>query len=148
MNVTPPELEISSDRSRIDVDVVHHWLSQTYWASTRPLDVVQRCVQSSVCFGGYIVGRQVAFGRLVTDSAVFAWAGDVIVAPEARGRGYGRSIVAAMLDYADNCGVLSVILNTRDARGFYEKFGFVPDVNVEPRMIRRLPEGRQRRRLE
>ncbi len=99
MNVTSPALEISTDRSRIDVDLVHHWLSQTYWASTR-------------------------------------------------GRGYGKSIVAAMLDYAEDCGVPSVILNTRDARGFYEKFGFVPDVNVETRMIRRLPEHRRRPQVE
>jgi GNAT superfamily N-acetyltransferase len=143
-DVKVPALEISTDRNRIDVSLVHYWLSQTYWASTRPLDVVQRIVQNSVCFGGYIEGRQVGFGRLVTDSAVFAWAGDMIVAPEERGRGYGRLILAAMLDYADNCGVLSIVLNSRDARGLYEKFGFVPDASVETRMIRRLPEGKRR----
>jgi GNAT superfamily N-acetyltransferase len=101
-------------------------------------------VQNSVCFGGYVEGRQVGFGRLVTDSVVFAWAGDLIVAPEARGRGYGRSILAAMLDYADNCGVLSIVLNSRDAQGLYQKFGFVRDTNVEHRMIRRLAEIRRR----
>jgi GNAT superfamily N-acetyltransferase len=94
MAVALPAIEISTDRNRIDAALVHRWLSETYWASNRSLDVVRRTIQNSVCFGGYVHGRQVAFGRLVTDPAVFAWAGDIIVAPQARGHGYGRALVS------------------------------------------------------
>jgi hypothetical protein len=44
-----------------------------------------------------------------------------------------------MLDYADSCGVLSIVLNSRHARGLYEKFGFVPQAAADSRMVRRLP---------
>jgi GNAT superfamily N-acetyltransferase len=139
MSVEAAGLEISTDRDRIDTDLVYRWLSDTYWASSRPRDVVRRMIENSVCFGCYVDGQQVAFGRLVTDSAVFAWAGDMIVAPEERGRGYAAAVMSAMLEYADDCGILSVVLNSRDARGFYEKFGFVADEYTETRMVRELP---------
>ena len=41
-----------------------------------------------------------------------------------RGRGYGAALAHSMLSYSDTCGVSVMPLNTRDARGFYEKLGF------------------------
>ena len=81
-------------------------------------------IANSVCFAGRLRGEQIAFGRLVTDSATFAFMADVVVAPDFRGRGYGADLVRTMLAYSDRCGVSVMLLNTRDARGFYEKLGF------------------------
>jgi len=57
----PPDLEISTDPARIDVDVVYKFLSTSYWAETRPREVVERSIANSIPFGAYTAGRQVAF---------------------------------------------------------------------------------------
>jgi GNAT superfamily N-acetyltransferase len=66
----------------------------------------------------------VAFGRIVTDSAVIAYFADIFVLPECRGRGFGKAIVQAMVDYTDRCGIVSTLLRTQDSRALYEQFGF------------------------
>jgi hypothetical protein len=37
-------LDISTDRARIDVALVHEFLNTTYWAEGRPRDVVERSI--------------------------------------------------------------------------------------------------------
>lgn len=119
-----PGFEISTDRERLDAADVHGLLADTYWASGRTVSVVERMICNSVCFGGFLNGELVAFGRLITDSSVFAFMADMVVAPAYRGRGYGAAMAREILAYADGCGVSVMLLNTRDARGFYEKLGF------------------------
>ena len=123
------DLEISSDTTRVDVDLVHRFLGTTYWAEGRPREVVERSIANSLCFGGYISGRQVAFGRVVTDYAVFGYLSDIFVIPEFRGQGIGRRLVRAMLEHPDVAGLKVVLLRTRDAHGVYRPFGFkeLPD---------------------
>ena len=134
------DFEISTDRARIDIALVQGLLSTTYWGAGRTLAVVERIVQNSVCFGGYLQGQQVAFGRLITDFAAIAYFADIIVVPECRGRGFGKAIVRSMLEYTDQQGVAAVLLRTRDARGLYEKFGFGPVQRPQEMMRRSLPE--------
>jgi len=122
--VIQPDFEISTSRARIDATVVHGLLADTYWANNRTIDVVERMIANSVCFAGFLKGTHIAFGRLITDSAVFAFLADMVVAPGHRGRGYGAILARTILDYTDSCGVSVILLNTRDARGFYEKLGF------------------------
>ena len=45
-------------------------------------------------------GRQIAFARVITDFATFANLVDVFVVPEYRGHGYGKQLVAAVLEAA------------------------------------------------
>ena len=68
----PAEFEISTERSRIDVDLVQRLLSSSYWAQDRSRDVVERSIRHWMCFGVYRRAQQGAFGRVITDSAVFA----------------------------------------------------------------------------
>jgi GNAT superfamily N-acetyltransferase len=130
------DLEISTDPARIDVDLVHRFLSTSYWAEGRPRDVVERSIAHSICFGAYTRGRQVAFGRVVTDRAVFAYFADIFVVPEYRGRGISKQLIGAMLAHPDVAGLNSVHLRTRDAHGLYAQFGFVPVGNAEEMMAR------------
>ena len=121
----PQEFEISTDPTRIDVALVHQFLADSYWAHGRTRAVVERSLQNSICFGVYRQAQQVAFGRVITDRAVFAYLADVFVVPECRGRGISKALVRAMLDHPDVTG-LRVLLRTRDAHGLYAQFGFAP----------------------
>ena len=45
-----------------------------------PLALVQRSIENSLCFGGFVGARQVAFARVISDYATFANLVDVFVA--------------------------------------------------------------------
>ena len=132
----PDDLEISTDPARIDVDMVHGFLSRSYWAAGRPREVVERSIANSICFGAYMSGRQVAFGRVVTDRAVFGYFADIFVVPEFRGRGISKRLVRAMLDHPDVATLSGIQLRTRDAHGLYAQFGFGSITNAEEIMAR------------
>jgi GNAT superfamily N-acetyltransferase len=120
----PPEFEISTERSRLDLDLVHDILTNSYWAQGRRRSVVERSIAHSLCFGVYHAGRQVAFARVVTDRAVFAYLMDVFVVPEFRGRGISKALMRAILDHPDLQDLRLFLLRTQDAHGLYEQFGF------------------------
>ena len=121
------DYEISTDLSRLDLDVIHDYLSnESYWASGRAREVIARSIENSLPFGIYQGGRQVGFARIVTDYATFAWVGDVFVLPEHRGRGLSRWLMEVMLAHPRLQGFRRWVLSTKDAHGLYEKFGFIP----------------------
>ena len=119
-------LRISTDRDELDVGMVHRFLAEdAYWSRGIPRDVVERAIAGSLCFGGYLEGAgQVAFGRIVTDSATFGYLADVFVLPAHRGHGHGRTLVAAMLAHPQLRGLRRLMLATSDAHGLYAGFGF------------------------
>jgi ribosomal protein S18 acetylase RimI-like enzyme len=117
-------LEISTDPARVDVALVHEFLRTTYWAEGRPREVVERSIANSLCFGGYLPGGQIAFGRVITDRALFGYLSDIFVLPAYRGRGVGTALVRAMMEHPDVAPLKVVLLRTRDAHGLYRQFGF------------------------
>ena len=120
------ELEITTDPGRIDLDLVHRFLSGSYWASGRSRDVVERSIRNSLCFSAFHGSKQVAFARVITDRAVLAYIADVFVVPECRGVGIGKALIRAILDHPELQGVQITMLRTRDAGSLYAQFGFQP----------------------
>ena len=118
------DIEISTDPTRIDVSLVHDFLSKSYWAEGRPVDVVERSIRNSLCFGAYSEGHQIAFARLITDRATFAYLADVFVIPEFRGRGISKLLLEEILKHSALKGVRLIRLATKDAHGLYEQYGF------------------------
>jgi GNAT superfamily N-acetyltransferase len=116
---------ISTDRTRLDLDAIHTYLSErSYWARGRSFDQISRAIENSVPFGLYHDGRQVGFARIVSDWATFAWLADVYVLPEHRGRGLGKALMEAVMEHASVHGLPRVMLATEDAHGLYERYGF------------------------
>ena len=129
------DLTITTDRSRLDLDVVHRFLAASYWAAGIPREVVERAVRHSLCFGAFEGQAQVGFARVVSDYATYAYVSDVFVLPSHRGRGVGKRIMAAIVDHPDLQGLRRWTLFTRDAHGLYRQYGF-----GEPRFPERLME--------
>ncbi|PJN00862.1 GNAT family N-acetyltransferase [Streptomyces sp. CB01201] len=118
---------ISSDPGRLDAARVHHWLStDTYWALGRTREKQDAAIAGSLNFGAYEAGsgEQVAYARIVTDHATFAWLCDVYVDPAVRGEGLGTALVTAVRDHLAPAGLRRILLATADAHGVYEKIGF------------------------
>ena len=117
---------ISTDPEKVDVAAVHAYLSdQSYWARGIPLEVVERAISASLCFGLYRGDEQVGFTRVVTDHATFAYLCDVYVLPEHQGHGLGKWLIACVMEHPSLQGLRRIILRTRDAHGLYAPFGFV-----------------------
>jgi GNAT superfamily N-acetyltransferase len=118
------DLLVSTDPSLLDLDVIHGFLSQSYWARGIARDVVERSIVHSLCFGAYRGGRQVGFARVISDRATYAYVADVFVLPSERGRGVGKRLMGAMTSHPELLDLRRWNLFTRDAHGLYRQYGF------------------------
>jgi GNAT superfamily N-acetyltransferase len=118
--------EFSADRDRVDADWVHTMLRSSYWAADRPRDEQDAANAGSRCYGVYSPDAQVAFARVVTDSATFAWLCDVIVDPSVRGRGVGKQLMSGVVADLERLDLRRVLLATGDAHGLYAQYGWEP----------------------
>lgn len=132
---------ISDDPARLDLDVVHRYLStESYWAEGLPRATLECSVAGSLCFGVYYKREeQVGFARVVTDRATFGWLADVFVLPAHRGRGLSKRLMEAILAHPDLQGLRRFMLATRDAHGLYRQYGFEPPAKPGSLMQRRQP---------
>jgi GNAT superfamily N-acetyltransferase len=120
------DYEISTDPSRLSLNLIHGFLSnQAYWATGRSREVVARSIENSLPFGIYKESEQVGFARIVTDYATFAWVADVFVLPEHRGHGLSKWLMEIILAHPRLQGFRRWVLSTKDAHGLYEQFGFI-----------------------
>lgn len=116
--------EISTDRSRLDIELIHGFLSREFWDSAGiPRHVVERSIEHSLCFGIYEGERQVGFARVVTDRATFAFVSDDFVVESHRGRGLARWFMHCILAHPELQGLRRIMLVTHDPR-LYLKAGF------------------------
>ena len=116
---------ISTDKSRLDLDTIHRFLSEnSYWARDRTLKQTQTAIQNSICFGMYDGARQIGFARVVTDRSTFAYLGDVFILEEFRGRSLSKWLMETIISHPELHGLRRWVLATRDAHGLYEQFGF------------------------
>jgi GNAT superfamily N-acetyltransferase len=118
---------ISTDRKRLDVDVIHTFLTNSYWAKGIPRYIVARSIEHAICFGIYDAeGVQVGFARVISDFATIAYVGDVFVLETHRGRGLGKWLMECIVAHPELQGLRRWILTTRDAHGLYSQVGFTP----------------------
>jgi GNAT superfamily N-acetyltransferase len=127
-NSLPPskEYEISTDRNRLDIELIHDFLRSSYWAAGIPRAVVEKSIQNSLCFGAFVGEEQTGFARVITDFATMAYIADVFVVPAHRGRGLAKKLVRAILAHPELQGLRRFLLATQDAHGLYAQFGFRP----------------------
>ena len=124
MEWTKDDFCISTDKSKIDTAYVHQFLSTSYWAEKIPLDVVQRSINGSLCFGIYCDHQQIGFARVITDEATFAYLCDVFIDEAYRGKGLSKWLMETILAYPGLRGLRRFMLATRDAHELYRQFGF------------------------
>ena len=122
--MTASTVEISTDRSRLDIAYVHRYLSEEcYWSIGRSRAVVEKSIANSLCFGVYDGERQMGFARVVTDYATFAWLCDVFVDAAYRGQGIGKRLVETVVAHPGLQGMRNFVLATRDAHELYRQHG-------------------------
>lgn len=119
------QLEISTDPTRLDLPVIHDFLcNRSYWSRGLPMENLQRRIDNSICFGGYVDGEQVAFARVISDRESFAYLADVFVLESYRGLGFSKMLMQAIVEHPDLQNLRRWLLATLDAHELYKQFGF------------------------
>lgn len=140
------EFVISTDRARLDLDVIPNFLTNCYWARGVPREVVARSIEHALCFGIYDEsGAQVGFARVISDFATIAYVGDVFVLESHRGRGLGKWLMECIMQHPTLQNLRRWILTTRDAHGLYAQVGFTAVKSPERYMERHDPNVYERR---
>lgn len=117
------EFVLTDDSRRLNLDRTFLLLQGTYWGVRRPREVIVKMLEHSLCFILLRGDTQVGFGRAVTDYTVFSWIADIVVEPKYRSRGLGKWIMQC-IGVHPAIQPTQMVLQTRDAHGLYEKYGF------------------------
>ena len=136
---------ISTDKEKLQVDVIHRYLTEeAYWTTGRTREMTEKSIEHSLCFGVYKDGHQIGFARVVTDYTIFAYLCDVFILSAYQGQGLGKWLTETILNTLDEEGVRWTMLATRDAHELYEEYGgfqklYLPEKwmgRVNPRLLR------------
>ena len=131
---------MTDDPGAVDLDVVHRFLTTSYWSPGIPKDTVARGIAHSLPFSVFLKDRQVGFARAVTDRATFAYLADVFIVEDQRGKGLGVWLVETVLTHPDLQGLRRWLLATQDAHALYRKFGFTGIGDASRLMTRHDPD--------
>lgn len=126
---------VSTDKSKLDLSVIHAFLTKSYWATNIPFEIVKKSIENSLCFGVYDNGKQIGFARVISDYATFAYLADVFVLPENRGNGLSKFLMQTIKTHPELQNLRRWMLATKDAHKLYEKFGFTRLVDPDPIMV-------------
>ena len=134
------EYLISTDKRRLDLSVIHGFLTTSYWAAGIPIEIVKRSIEHSLAFGVYEEDKQVGFARVITDYATFAYISDVFILEDYRGQGLSKWLMQVIADLSELQGLRKWVLITRDAHELYRKTGFTELENAERYMEKNFPD--------
>jgi len=138
------EFTASTDPALIELDVIHGFLTNSYWAEGIPREVVARSIENSLCFGLYTQGKQIGFARVISDYATYAYIGDVFILESFRGRGLGKWLLECIMQHPRLQGLRRWSLVTRDAHTLYAQLGFTPLKNPQNYMELHQPDVYQK----
>ena len=117
------ECKIIKNDTNYNLDDLTKLLNTSYWAKDRKKETVKKTVENSLCYFAYDKDKLIGFARAITDYTTNYYICDVIVDEEYRGEGIGKKIVETLINDEELIH-LRALLITKDAKKFYEKFGF------------------------
>ena len=145
MEIKQDAFLISTDNEKLQIDVIHHYLTEeAYWTTGRTRAMTEKTIENSLCFGVYHHDKQVGFARVITDYTIFAYLCDLFILTDYQGQGLGKWLTETILKTLDDEGVRWTMLATRDAHELYETYGgfqklYLPEKwmgRVNPQLLR------------
>ncbi|OEK07777.1 GNAT family N-acetyltransferase [Flavivirga aquatica] len=130
-------IEISTDKTRLQINTIQNFLTTSYWAKGRTIDEVRKTIENSFCFGAYLGEKQIGFARVVTDYTVFAYLMDVFILPEYRSQGYSKQFIKTINTTSELQSCKIWMLKTADAHGLYKQFGYT-ELECPEKVMERL----------
>jgi len=134
INYTKGGFTVTTDKEKIEIDILHNFINQSYWANGRTKQTIITSIENSLCFSMFKGEKQIGFARVITDYATFAYLCDVYIEEDYRGNGLGIWMLECILNYPNLLDLKKWLLATRDAHELYRKFGFYSMSNPEKYM--------------
>lgn len=132
---------ISTDKDLLDIEMIHNFLTESYWSKNIPKTVVTKAINNSLCFGIYTKkNKQVGFARLITDFATFSYLADVFVLPNYRNKGLSKMLLTFIDNYSELQNLRRMMLATKDAHELYKQFGYTSLNSPEIMMEKHTPD--------
>lgn len=128
---------ISNDKSLLQLEVVHSYLTRSYWNEGIPIDYVKKAIDNSFCVGVYYSQQQIGFARVVTDYVISAYLCDVFILEDYRSQGLAKHLMEFIFAHSELTKIKTWRLATRDAHYLYSKYGFVQIEKPENLMERK-----------
>lgn len=134
-------ITFTTDRHKIDMSQLQSLLAiSAFWASQRTQDDLATAIQHSEPVVTAWTGEQlVGFARATSDQVYRAVLWDVVIHPDYRGRGLGRTLVETVLSHPSVNQVERVYLMTSSQQGFYERLGFTENLTTTMVLFNRQP---------
>lgn len=130
---------ISTDKDLLQVNMIINYLQkETYWATGRSWETIQKSIDNSLCFGLYEGGNQIGFARVVTDYAIFAYLCDVFILKSHQGIGLGKWLIECVTSFLDEESVAWTMLATYDAQGLYGTYGNFQKLHLPEKWMGRV----------
>jgi ribosomal protein S18 acetylase RimI-like enzyme len=114
---------VSDDINKIDIDAVHKFLTNSYWAKGRTRELVAESIKSSFNIGLFQHEKQIGFARIITDFTTFGYLCDVYVLEEHRNQKLGHFLIEYLLSHP-KLKTIVLLLKTTDAQSLYRDFNF------------------------
>ena len=140
MDFIKDKFYISTEKEKMDIDLIHSFLTRSYWAEGISKEIVSRSIEGALCFAVFENEKQIGFARMITDRATFAYLADVFIIDEYRGLGLSKWLMEVIMSHPDLQGLRRLMLATRDAHELYKKFGFTSLNNVDRWMHIHYPD--------
>jgi len=115
---------ISTDPSKLNLEMIHDFLTHSYWAEAIPKETVLRSIQFSLPFGVYHKLKQIGFARVISDFSTYAYISDVFLLESYRGKDISTWLIKCILRHPELQSLRRWNLYTSNAAGFYKKMGF------------------------
>lgn len=131
------KITVSSDKNKLDIVLIHDFLTNSYWASGRTIEQVKKSIENTFCFGIYYNEEQIGFARVLIDKVVFAYLMDVFIIEPYRGKGYSKILLNEILGHPELAEIGKWFLATRDAHNLYKQFQFV-EISKPERFMERI----------
>ena len=116
---------IVDDLDKMKLEDIVRLLRMTYWADKRPVEIIEKSVRNSSCYGLYLEGtdKLVGFARVISDHATAYYLCDVIIDKEYQRKGLGTALISYINSLPDFSGLRGFLI-TRNAHALYRKFGY------------------------
>ena len=136
MEAYKDEYLISTDREKLDIELIHDFLSnESGWSNGIPIERVEKSIANSLNLGIYTGQKLIGFARVISDFSTIAYLGDVFILPGYRGLGLSKWLMETIVAHQELQGLRRWILLTDTAEWLYEKYGFTklprPEVYME-----------------
>ena len=117
-------IRVSFDPAEQQLDVIHGFLTQSYWSPGIKRETVEQALANSIAASAFDGDAQIGMARVVTDRTTMAYLADVFVLEPYRGRGVARSMIEALYAHPDLAGLRRWFLFTRDMQPVYASLGW------------------------